>query len=72
VERERRGEEWEGNRIEGKRREWKRREGERRGGEGMNAPGAGPPKIFGLEPPLCTLPSMYLSDQSTDRQIEVL
>jgi hypothetical protein len=25
---------------------------EEKGGEGMDAPGAGPPKIFGLEPPL--------------------
>jgi hypothetical protein len=43
VEREGRGEGWEGNRIEGKGREWKRRGGRKRGGEGMDAPGAGPP-----------------------------
>jgi hypothetical protein len=57
VEREGRGEGWEGNRIEGKGREWKGRGRKGRGGrkkgeEGMDAPGPGPPKIFGLEPPL--------------------
>jgi hypothetical protein len=51
-EREWKGKEGEGNRIEGKGREWKGRGGRKRGGEGMDAPGAGPPKIFGLEPPL--------------------
>jgi hypothetical protein len=47
VEREGRGEGWEGNRIEGK---GEGREGERRrkrGGEGMDAPGPGPPKFLG-------------------------
>jgi hypothetical protein len=34
-----------GEGMEGERREEK-------SGEGMDAPGAGPPKIFGLEPPL--------------------
>jgi hypothetical protein len=34
-----------GEGMEGERREEK-------GREGMDAPGAGPPKIFGLEPPL--------------------
>jgi hypothetical protein len=52
VEREGRGQGWEGNRIEGKGREWKGRGGRKRGGEGMDARGPGPPKIFGLEPPL--------------------
>jgi hypothetical protein len=47
-----RGEGWEGNRMEGKGRERKGRGGRKRGGEGMDAPGAGPPKIFELEPPL--------------------
>jgi hypothetical protein len=51
VEREGRGEGWEGNRIDGKGSEWKGREGRIRG-EGTDAPGAGPPKICGLEPPL--------------------
>jgi hypothetical protein len=56
VEREGRGEGWEGNRIEGKGREWKGRGGRKRGGEtprprpisgeGMDAPGAGPPQNF--------------------------
>jgi hypothetical protein len=47
VEREGRGEGWEGNRIEGKGREWKRgRGGRKKGEEGMDAPGAGPPQIF--------------------------
>jgi hypothetical protein len=57
------GREWEGRktgRESGKgrkgrgieQREWKGRGGRKRGGEGMDAPGAGPPKIFGVEPPL--------------------
>jgi hypothetical protein len=46
VEREGRGEGWEGNTIEGKGREWKGRGGRKRGGEGMDAPGAGPPQNF--------------------------
>jgi hypothetical protein len=46
MEREGRGEGWEGNRIEGKGREWKGRGGRKRGGEGMDAPGAGPPQNF--------------------------
>jgi hypothetical protein len=54
-EREWKGKEGEGKRIEGKGREWKGRGGRKRGGEGMDAPGAGPPKIFGLEPPLAIL-----------------
>jgi hypothetical protein len=58
VEREGRGQGYEGNRMEGKGREWNGREGERWGGkggeEGLDAPGAGPPNFFGLEPPLCT------------------
>jgi hypothetical protein len=29
---------------------------EEKGREGMDAPGAGPPKIFGLEPPLVDAP----------------
>jgi hypothetical protein len=55
-----RGEGWEGTSIEergGNGREGTEgREGEKRGGkgagEGMETPGAGPPKNFGLEPPL--------------------
>jgi hypothetical protein len=47
VEREGRGEGWEGNRIEGKGREWKGTGGRKRGGEGMDVPGAGPPKFLG-------------------------
>jgi hypothetical protein len=31
---------------------------EEKGREGMDAPGAGPPKIFGLEPPLLLTPPM--------------
>jgi hypothetical protein len=51
-EREGRGEGWEGNRIERKGREWKGRGGRKRGGKGWTPRGPGPPKIFGLEPPL--------------------
>jgi hypothetical protein len=53
VEREGRGEGWEGNRIEGKGREWKPgflgKEGERREEKGRGRdgrPGAGPPQNF--------------------------
>jgi hypothetical protein len=52
VEREGRGEGWEGNRIEGKGREWKGRGGRKRERKGWTPRGPGPPKIFGLEPPL--------------------
>jgi hypothetical protein len=50
VEREGRGEGWEGNRIEGKEREWgqgRGEEGRKRGREGMDALGPGPPKFLG-------------------------
>jgi hypothetical protein len=61
VEREGRGEGYEVNRMEGKGREWKGRKGDTRGGEGMYAIGAGPPRIFGLEPPLASVDLLFLS-----------
>jgi hypothetical protein len=51
-ERDWKGKEGEGNRIEGKGREWKGRGGRKREGKGWTPRGPGPPKIFGLEPPL--------------------
>jgi hypothetical protein len=47
VEREGRGEGWEGNRIEGKGREGKGEEGGKGEGKGWTPRGPGPPKFLG-------------------------